>query len=87
MKAKRNGVVALLKQMQNDTQPIVKILEDDKVTEQIQNTRYICWMLMRTVAYYVRAARDVVVRKWVNLLLVGSEKVDNYSTFSSSISM
>lgn len=38
---KRSEVVSQLKQMQAETEPIVKILEDDKVSEQIQNTRQV----------------------------------------------
>ena len=39
-KDKRTEVVAELKRLQAETDPIIKIFEDQEIAESIQNTRY-----------------------------------------------
>lgn len=41
LREKRTEVVAQLKQLQSETEPIVKMFEDPETTRQMQSTRYI----------------------------------------------
>lgn len=41
LREKRTEVVAQLKQLQSETEPIVKIFEDSETTRQMQSTRYV----------------------------------------------
>lgn len=40
LREKRTEVVAQLKQLQSETEPIVKMFEDPETTRQMQSTRY-----------------------------------------------
>lgn len=40
LREKRSNVVAQLKQLQSETEPIVKMFEDPETTRQMQSTRY-----------------------------------------------
>ena len=40
LREKRTTVVAQLKQLQSETEPIVKMFEDPETTRQMQSTRY-----------------------------------------------
>lgn len=40
LREKRSTVVAQLKQLQSETEPIVKMFEDPETTRQMQSTRF-----------------------------------------------
>ncbi|EGW09196.1 Eukaryotic translation initiation factor 3 subunit E [Cricetulus griseus] len=85
LREKRTTVVAQLKQLQAETEPIVKMFEDPETTRQMQSTRYLnaiqtmCPHILRYLTTAVITNKDVRKRRQVLKDLVKVIQQESYT--------